>query len=282
MLFFFILLIYSCIDRIAPDPPVVEITPDSILEISPTNSAVFRIKVTSEEDLKSFVLDSRPNIFVIDSTFYGFVHETNIYLKLEMPEVVYGLDADSLVTLFFSISDSQTKVKTEQYVKIVRGYTDILLDTIVMTSQTDGYLFYSATNSAIYTYVEGMDMSDIDFVFLYDEDRHFILCSPDAPIITDKLAEAEIEYVTENQNHTTMTSFLNTYWVNIDYKVIYNLIPVDEYIDGIPTLGVGIANLTNPNIIAFETHNNRKGVIQIMQTYKNDKQIKFVIKIQNP
>ncbi len=280
--FSIILLIYSCIDKTAPDLPVVVITPDSIMEISPIAPVYYKITATSDEDLTGFKLTSKPSIFIRDSSFGNFTHEISISSKIKLPQIVYGLSDDSLVTLIFEISDTENTIEIEKTLKVVRGYIDVLLDSVTMTSQPDGFFFYSSADTAVYAYEEGMDMSNIDFVFLHDNQLGYIFCSPNANIVKEKLLESEIEYSISTQNHTKLTSFLNTSWSDINYKTIYNLSVVEEFIDGNPSYGVGLNDLYSSQIIAFETYDGRKGAIQIKNTTKNERHLEFVLKIQKP
>jgi len=284
LLIFFsiILLISSCIDKEAPDLPNVIITPDTILEISPIDPVSYVITASSEEDLTGFKITSNPSIFIKDSTFENFTHEISVSTKIKLPQILQGLPEDSIVILTFEVSDTENTIQIEKQLKVVRGYIDILSDSTTMTSLPDGLFFYSTSDTTVHAYEEGMDMSNIDLAFIHDYDLGYTLCSPNANIVRDKLLEADIQYDATNKNLTKLTSFPNTYWFDINYKTIYNLSLVEEYVNGDPTNGIGINDLFPSKIIAFETHDQRKGVIQIKSTTKNGKQLEFYIKVQVP
>lgn len=280
--YFFILVVTislftSCIDKTPPFPPTILVTPDSLAEISPTSPLEYIVTVSSDEDLKEFNLTSRPAMFFTDSSFNDFAHEGVLKISLRTPSIMPALPEDSIVVLEFEVTDTQNSEIVERQVRVCRGYIDIISDSTILTSLPDGDFLYSTVDNAEYQYSNTISTENIDFAFAYDAAFGYIICSPDAPYIESKFAENELVYPASVQNHTKIFT-LNMLWSDLNFKTIYGLDVSESFIDNNPNKGVGVSVLYPTQILGFETHDGRKGVIQIIST--ENQELKMLVKVQ--
>ena len=278
---FFILIIiqfYSCIDDSPPDPPKVTISPEIIMEISPINDVVYTITASSPEELVNFKLTCSPSIFKMDSSFASLVHTITFKTKLKLPEITATLPDDSIITLSFQISDTENSTIITRSIKIVPGYTGIYQFTSELNAPPDSNFLYSTINNETFI-LDSLDNEATDIVFIYDPELGYTLCSPDANWISEKLLEFDLEYSTENKNHTKLKTITGS-WEIMNFEYIYKLNLTEENINDIPSNGVGVDEITTDNIIAFETHDGRKGVLKITELSKEAEKISFELKVQ--
>lgn len=276
ILVFCFFVLTSCIERIPPAPPTMTISPDTMVEISVLNYIKYNISVHSNEELVGFKLTSSPGIFHKDTSFAKFSHDLNFSFMLELPYMTAGLPDDSIVTLTMEVSDKYNKTSVTRQMRIIQGYPSYITRNIKL-EMPPNKLFYSFTEDSLF-YINDDSNDFTEIAFYWDETFNHVLCSPDAKWLDDKLSSS-YPYDNTIMKHTKMQKLFSD-WDDIDAKYLYELIVTDNFINGSPSLGVGVNNLQYHDVVGFELEDGRKGVIQIYQILKASNSISFNIKIQ--
>ena len=128
-------------------------------------------------------------------------------------------------------------------------------------------------------YYDSINSDNLDLVVVYDNELGFILASPNAFFISQAMVDLNYNYSNSGKNHTSLTKF-STSMEQITPKFLYYMEVFDSYIDDNVGYGVGVANLLIGDMLAFETQDNRKGVLIITDLNYSTKSLTFFMKIQ--
>lgn len=279
-IFFLVLvsLFASCIVKVPPDPPTLTVKPDTNVEISPISPVTFTIKGFGAEDLTKFEIETTPFFYKTDTVFQTFVHSYDFEPTLHIPELLPGLGEDSIVKVVFTLYDGFNAAQKTVNMKVVSGYPVISQDTAKLTYSKDTMYFYS-TRYKEEMYYESQEDRELDFVLIYDETLGFVLASPSAFFVSTSLLDFGLTYNTSGKNHTRITRF-TTPMGAVTPKFLYYMEVTDSFIDNNTGNGVGEENLEVGDMLAFETNDGRKGVLQVTSVNHNTKSLSFYMKIQ--
>jgi hypothetical protein len=138
-----------------------------------------------------------------------------------------------------------------------------------MGSDTWGDLYfhdYSLSSSMMY-YINGSYTSTTsgystygDIAFAYNTEHGKMLCSPDAPIITEIFSIGGVTYSTSDKNHSKIMKYTATDFEDLTYSIIKNINIIEE---SIISGSIGVDNLVVGDMIAFENEEGIKGVISV-------------------
>jgi len=278
---FLTVLFAACIqDDPVLKPPVLTISPDTTAYISVIKPVEFKIEGYANEDLVDFEISTSPFIDEFDTLFPSFTHNLSKEFKFNltatnMPE----LGSDSIITVTFRLSDSYNTTIVERYLKVYNGYPEYIVASSSMWYKADSSFFYSFDYFNEFTFTQIQDYS-FDLVALYDDDLGFILASPDAFYISQKLNELAYIYSSSNRRRTQL-SRITTPYENITSKFLYELSVSEQYIDENGQNGVGVENLQVGDVLVFNHNDGRKGAIHITETDSLARKLSFDFKLQD-
>ncbi len=268
----------SCIKKVPPDEPELTITPDTNIIISAISPITLKITGFGNEELKRFSIGTNPYFFSMDTTFGTFVHSFDYETELRVPAVFPTLGPDSLVAVKFTLSDGFSKIKKEVYLKVISGFKNLTMDTATTYFKRDSAMFYSTTLRREMYFSEHHD-SPADFVMLYDTTCGFVIASPDAYFATKKFTKLSQTYISNNKNHTKINK-ITTALENITPRFLYYLNITESFIQNNSTNGIGIDELKNGDMLAFECENGIKGIIVVKKAVPHKKSLEFYVKYQ--
>ncbi|MBN2893750.1 MAG: hypothetical protein JXL97_17910 [Bacteroidales bacterium] len=272
-------LFVSCIQKIPPDPPILTVKPDTNVIISPIDPVTFVINGYSAEDLTRFEIETTPFFYATDSVFKSFTHEYNFEATLNFPEILPGLTEDSIVTVTFHLFDGFNSTLKTVKMRVVSGYPIIRQDTATLVFGHDTTMFYASKYGEELYYISNEDLS-IDFVLVYDNTLGFVIASPDAFYVSQKMVDLSYIYTTIGKNHTKITKFSTTIG-SVTPKFLYYMTVSDAYINDNAGNGVGEEDLKIGDMLAFKCGDGRKGVLQVTDVNHATKSLTFFVKVQN-
>lgn len=279
-IFFVILIIWlsSCVTKIPPEAPILSVTPDTNLSISPINPIVFTIDGSGAEKLIDFTIETNPFFYEYDTIFDSFVHFYTQEITVFMPDILPGLEVDSTADVIFSLNDGFHKTQKVIPVTIKTGFPMVLSDSTSLTFDVDSSMFYSTIYEMPLSF-DSHESPDIDLVLIYDDQIGFTLASPDAVYVSQKMYSLGYTYSNTGKNHTKITPF-STSWQLIDDKFLYYVNVSESYINSNSGYGVGVSGLEIGDMLAFECDDERKGVLRVTNLNPYTKTLSFVIKSQ--
>jgi len=272
-----LLLFFSCFPNQDIIPPDLNVSPTDTVEISSISPVTYDISGFGNEELKRLKIFTVPYVFSKDTSFIALTHSFSFKSKITIIDDIPELGDDSIISVSFKLSDNYNSTEIVRYLKIISGYGYIDEDSekLVFNSFTDTNFFYSCVTKSSLKLSE-ITKTNNDFAFIYDTTDGFVLASSDAFYISQKLHSF---YDATDKNQTTMNKF-STDFEEIDSKFLYYLTISGTYINNDAGLGNGISELKTGDIIAFETQNSKKGIIQILSTNIPEESITFRMKIQ--
>lgn len=212
-------------------------------------------------------------------------------LKAYEGMIVYNKNSKSINfyngTTWRELADKNANVKENKYVttnvtnnKAIAEHRDIKLTGQPGTAlqYAKNRMFYSARDNKSFTAGEAdANSRNIDIAFLWQRDKGYVFCSPDAPYITDIFGYNGYNYNPSNKKHTKIQRIEYPY-ENID----------SPYLDGLhirgerlPTgNGIGVTNLKPGDVVAFETQEGKKGIIKIKPGDRALFSITFDVKVK--
>ncbi len=277
---FFSLLIavifYGCIDREPPEPPRLYILPqDTIVDISVVNPAEFYISGTSDEDLKTFSINTDPFIYMFDTTFGTFVHKFSYTAVIRLPQNIESLGSDSLIQVTFRVSDYVNTTQVVKYLRVRNPYPSLVYDTVTLVFPDGNFLYDVASRRA---YDSTAQAGSFDFGFAYNTDQGLTVASPDAFWLSGVCGQNGIAYSTTSQRHT-LINYTQINFEEMDDKFMYYLDVNPQYISGNQAYGIGVDGLGAGTVFVFKTAEGRKGAAKVVSTTVNS--IKLEIKAQS-
>lgn len=118
--------------------------------------------------------------------------------------------------------------------------------------------------------------TDGELAFVWTENDGYSILSPNAIGISDVFSSSGVDYNTSDKHETKIMSYDGN-WEDLDDEAINDLqISTETSNLG----GNGVDNLTEENILIFETEAGRKGALKITTLIKDTKYISMNIKFQ--
>ncbi len=278
-LLFFVSIFFfcSCYQNLEIIPPTIEVTPDSMIEISVVKPAKYIVKIHANEVLRKLEIRSKPSFFDKDTLFGEFAHREEINYSFSLTEISLALLKDSFIDITFTAKDDYNSASVTRRVKVVYGYPEILESEIKLFSPMSGDCFYSFSDDSLqsvitYTYLLP------ELVYYIDDVYKSCICSPDAQWLSDKMAA--YNYIPSQMKRTKLQKVYAN-WTEVNSKYLHEVFLNNQYINSIEDNGIGIINLKNTEIIIFQLENKIKGAIKIKEIDAINKYIIINIKIQN-
>lgn len=281
-LFIFLTIILVACENNLPeiDPPELSVSPDTIVNISTLNSAKFQITGFSSEDLITFSVSTTPYFENYDTIFPSFTHNIVKEIKFILSEVnMPVLTEDSLINVSFKLSDNFNTTEIKRTLRVVDDYPKLLVDSSYLVCLKDSSFFYSFQYLRPFNFIEISDFS-FDLVALYDDDFGFVLASPDANFISQKLVEFTYFYNTTGKQHTSL-SRVSLDFNDITPQFLQNMSPNEQFINDNGSNGVGVTLVHQGDVITYYDDNEKKGAILITEADINTKRLSFTFKYQN-
>ncbi len=279
-LIYFIISLFLVISCKKPDliKPELDITPqDSIVNFSAVQPAIFLIKGTGMEDLRSFSITTSPFIYKFDTSFPAFKHFYMDSIVIKLPEGA-ELPSDSIIIASFTLSDVYSSTTVIKYLRAQDAYPDLIHDTIILYHPTQGPSYFDMeTHSLLDTTAEN---GTYDLVFANSSDLGYTIASPDAPWIADTYAQDSINYTLDNQRQTKLQKSLVDF-NTMDDRFMYYLTVTERYIQNTPGYGIGIEGLSLGTVFVFQTQSGRKGAVKVIGAIPSNQAIILDIKYQS-
>ncbi len=274
-------LLFSCLPKQQIIPPTISVSPaDSVLCISAITKVTYHIKGRGDEDLTAFKITTKPYIFYKDTTYGVFTHSMEYVATISIPDNLPELGADSLIAVTFTLSDAFNDAKAVRYLRVVPGYGSVLTDSTTMCYNSDSAFFFSFENNRLYKYSEiSATDTNFDLVMMYNSSDGFVFASPDAYYVSQKISDIGLSYSGSGRIKTIMNKSTIDF-SDVDARFLYNLTVSGSYINDDGNLGNGVAGLKAGNVVAFETHAKKKGIIKITNIDANLKTLSFKYAIQ--
>ncbi len=260
-----------------PIVPQLNISPtDSIVKCSTIKPAVFHIKARTQEDMKSFHIETNPVIFRFDTLFPSFTHQYIDSFVIKIPEGI-ELSSDSLITAKFSVKDPYNTTTVIKYLRVVDPYPDLIQDTVILYTPLLGKGFYDlATHTALDTTAAA---GSFDIAFVVGNDGAYTITSPNAPWLASTLQGQGINYSVDGQRITKIAKSLVAY-NSMDDRYIYYMTVTERYLYNTPSDGIGVEALSIDNTLIFETQDGRKGAMKVLSIRPGSSSIVLAIKYQ--
>lgn len=273
-----LLLIFSCFPNQDIIPPDLTVSPSDTTEISSISPVTFNILGFGNEELSRFKISTVPFVYSEDTSFVALTNSIVLKSKISIIDNIPELGEDSIITVTFKLIDKYNTTEIVRYLKVISGYGYVDEDSAKLLYGTDTNFFYSCSTKSSFSFSE-ITKTNIDLVFIYDATDGFVLASPNAFYISDKLNFIGLFYDATGRNQTKMNKF-STDFSQVDAKFLYYLTVSGSFINDNGGNGYGSSNLKANDVIAFETENLKKGMIKIISTSIPEKSITFKIKIQ--
>jgi len=106
-------------------------------------------------------------------------------------------------------------------------------------------------------------VADIDLGLTTQITYKVSLASPDASWYQAMATANGASYLAEGKNHTKLQKVTVTDWATVTAEYIDALTITESYVAGVTLNGVGVTNLANGEIIAFETADGVKGLLKV-------------------
>ncbi|MBN2663954.1 MAG: hypothetical protein JXR68_09925 [Bacteroidales bacterium] len=280
--FIFLSMIFAACVTTEPTlkPPLMKIFPDTIVGISVISPVSFTINGSANEDIVNFSVTTTPFIDEFDTIFPSFTHSFSKQFVFALTDAnMPDLDADSTITVIFEVNDSYNKTVVERYMKVYNGYPLYSVDSTELCYMYDSTFFYSLDYFSDFTFSQIQNFI-FDMVVLYDNNLGFVIASPDAFYISQKLNELAYIYNSSNRRHTSFSK-ISIGFNAVTAKYLYFLSVSEQYINENGGNGVGVDHLEVGDVIAFKHNNGKKGAILITQADPVTKKLAFTFKFQD-
>ncbi len=252
---------YSCFKSPEPIPPRIYVEPETeTLNISVIHPVTFYIRAKSDEDLKSFAVQTTPFIYAFDTTFGSFVHSFTKTITIRLPSELSQVPDDSLIQVQFILKDYyNTKIVTK-FLHIVEPYPELYEDTVVLYFPRSPS-FYDTQDRT--TKDSTAQRGSFDLVYAFSSDDGITIASPDAYWLESVFASNARSYSASGQRHTKI-NYSNVEFNDMDDRFMYYLNVNPHYIESNQAYGIGVEALTLNSVFVFQTQDNIKGAGKII------------------
>ncbi len=275
-----VLLVFtSCYKKEGPVPPRLYITPENEkTNISVVKPVTFYIRGKSDEDLKSFKINTSPQIFSFDTTFGTFTHEFVIVKTISLPEKLDSIPEDSIITVEFYLNDYYNQTFAVRYLRIVNPYPPLYEDTITLyfPGEPSFYDTYEKT-----TRNHNAQVGSFDLVYAFSSQDGITIASPSSYWLESVFANNALSYTSSNQRNTAL-NYSNVAYSDMDARFMYDLSVNPHYIESNQAYGSGTEALVQGSIVVFKTQKGTKGAFKVLKATSDSVQlaIKFQLWVQ--
>lgn len=272
------LIFIKCVKNPDINPPKLTVIPDTVQKATKVSPARFIIKGFSNEILYKLKIWTQPDFYKKDSLLPSLSHFLDDMIIINIPDHIQDSLMYNEFFVVFELSDEYSTVREVRKVYVDNPYIDLYKDSTTLCYKKDSAFFFSfATGKLKYHEIEN---NNFDLVFVYDPNLYtFVLCSPNAPFIRQKIIEFGYSYSENSKNITTIQrTYLKEYEINP--KTAFDFTVLEEYIGNNKSLGLGLGNIQNNYVIAFKLMNGRKGFIVVKSLDHINRTIKFNYYVQ--
>ena len=200
----------------------------------------------------------------VDSTYNSTSTVTYAYNYTVPSDATVGSD----IVLSFEATDALSDLKTNEIITITveAGTPNIYTASDVVSN----YVSTTLDNSMIFdlgeTSVEmqGGDFADGELAFVWQNTYGYSVVSPNAAWIATLYGYNGITYSTSDKQETKIMSYTGQ-WADLTQEAIDALTITTETVEG---GGNGVQNLSEGDIVVFETADGRKGALKVKTNAK--------------
>ncbi len=185
------------------------------------------------------------------------------------------------IMLTFCAYDGNSNIQTCKNASISVG-----IDIPQIKTFNDVQAFFSSTdtaNSMMFILNEdeillmGANSTNSDLAFVWDEIYGYSIVSPNAQWIADVYAEEGINYSVDDKQESKIQKH-DSVWAYFDQQTINDMEILTQTLQGGD--GNGVQNLTEGDILVFQTNDGRKGVMKVNVVTKVEKYLSVDLKYQ--
>mgnify|MGYP006283532423 CR=1 FL=1 len=244
-------LFSSCEDEDAASTLRMTVVEDEGATYEPGTSVTYTIQVTTNKDLESVTATpskGTSKTFTSDEIEAATTDSVTVLnYAVEIAE-----DTEGDITVEFSATDEELTVNDSKSFTVVSGPE--------MTEYTGVTLSYNSTSTSAtnqFSLADGTAVADGDFAYCYQGTYGNSIVSPNADWLATLYSYNNIDYSSSTE---TKISTCGTAWADIDAEFLEGkTVSADEVTGG----GYGVQNLSDGDVLVFETADGAKGAIKV-------------------
>ena len=246
-------------------------------------TAILTPDVINGGSLGAFTITDSAGTELYSHTFSGVSSDSVKYSYTVAASATLGTE----IFLTFTATDGVSNNNATATAVITVGTdTPILVDAkdkqavFTTTTLSDNFLF--ALGSDAVTMVDGnSNDGDLAFVWNNDPDYQYSIVSPDSQWITELYSFNGITYDHASKKNTKIMMYAGgKAWADITADDINNLTVVSETTQNAGDDGNGVQNLSQGDIVVYETEDGRKGALLVKTNAKATKNMTVDLKYQ--
>lgn len=178
------------------------------------------------------------------------------------------LDTGKIITLKFCSTDNLSSIEScvECKINVVEKEPTLKLfkDVLLLFSSSDESKKMAMVINNDTCYQTNLTSDNFDILFAWSSDLHHSLLSPNSTIIQE-LFDDNVIYSFDNKKNTKLNYFQGS-WENLNLELLQQLTYTSNQIN---STSIGVTNLSEGDIVSFETSSGNKGLILVKNITKS-------------
>lgn len=249
----------------------ITVTPESVTA-SPGQTVAFDVVLTPDA-INGVKLGTYSVLYGIDSVLY--TQNMNSSSQSQTATFDYTVPTNAalgtdIILTFKLVDPAGGNPATVAAVISVGSSTPQLVD---VKSKTATYISTTFSNQMMYILgsddvtTGGATSTDGDLAFVQQDDYGYSIVSPDCPWITELYSYNNLTYTTAGKHNTKIMKYTGA-WADLTAEAIDALTITSATVSSANGVGNGVQNLTQGDIVVYETTDGRKGALKVITNAK--------------